>query len=85
MWGVPIEDLGKPLSDKRVWRMFGDESRSDYGKRKRKNRSWYYFQTRVAQSNRTNDRIPLYKQEGTDSGVIDQRALLSSIRPRVCF
>ena len=24
------------------------------------------------------------KQEGTDSGVTDKRALLSSIRPRVC-
>ena len=33
---------------------------SDYGERKRKDRSWYYFQTSVAQSNRTNDRIPLY-------------------------
>ena len=34
--GVQIEDLGKPRSDKRVWRIFGDESRSDYGRGKGK-------------------------------------------------
>ena len=29
--GVPIEDQGKPRSDKRVWRMCGDESREGVG------------------------------------------------------